>query len=140
MNALLCVALLVPGYGEKDILERIKAAGGWVNKNLYFTGELTVSFPDTTTDGDLGELCELRAVYDLRLAEARISDKGLRTVSELRELHHLDLCSTGVTDEGLRHLKLLSNLEELDLRDCPDITAEGVARLKKALPNCKIIR
>jgi hypothetical protein len=58
----------------------------------------------------------------------------------MRWLEALDLTGTNVTDKGLRHLEHMSNLQILALTDCPNITDAGVSRLRKALPNCKILR
>ena len=44
---------------------------------------------------------------------------------------------TKVTDEGLKEVAKFQKLELLWLGDM-QITAEGVAELKKALPNCNI--
>ena len=44
---------------------------------------------------------------------------------------------TNVTDEGLEELKGLANLSSLFLSDTK-VSPEGVARLKKALPQCTI--
>ncbi len=135
MNAtLLCVALLVPGYGEKDIRQRIVAAGG----KCY--GGVCVVMPRTTTDADLGDLCELPGLVQLGLFQTQITDTGLWTVSNLRGLRRLNLRSTAITDDGLGHLRSSSNLEVLLLERCPNITDEGVARLQKALPKCEIHR
>jgi hypothetical protein len=42
-------------------------------------------------------------------------------------------------DAGLVHLAALTNLEELNLQRT-QVTAEGAARLQKALPKCQIVR
>jgi hypothetical protein len=134
MNAtLLYVALLVPGYGEWDILKGIMDAGGEVD-----FGGAVVKMPRSTTDANLGELCELRDLYNLGLKGTSVTDKGMRTVAALRQLYSLDLARTGITDVGLRRLERLSKLSYLDLHNCPNITDAGVARLQKALPKCKI--
>ncbi len=53
MNAtLLCVAMLVPGYGEKEVLKGIRDAGG------HYCGVRCVTMPRNATDADLGDLCE----------------------------------------------------------------------------------
>jgi hypothetical protein len=137
MNAtLLCVALLVPEYGEKDILKGIRDAGGLVGVAL--DSGTAVRMPESTTDADLGELCEVRGLTFLSLIATNVTDKGLRTVTGLRGLSRLDLRGTVVTDEGLRHLQAMRNLDTVDLRKCPNITDEGIARLQKALPKCRI--
>jgi hypothetical protein len=129
MNAtLVCVALLVPGYGEKEILKRIEAAGGQVFADGLRRG---VSMPVTTTDADLGDLCELRGLSNLDLRRTQITDQGLRTVSGLRTLTGLRLFGTVVTDEGLRHLESSSNLEWLDLRLCPTSPTKALPASRK---------
>jgi hypothetical protein len=135
MNALLCVALLVPGYGEKEILKGIEAAGG----TLQDGGHIVIMGPETT-DADLDELCELRSLQFLALLDTKITDKGLQKVSGLRWLKWLFFAGAAITDDGLHHLESLSNLEYLDLHACPNVTADGVARLRKALPQCNIVR
>ncbi len=133
MNAtLLCVALLVPGYGEEDIVKRISAAGG--------AGHAGCIQWSTATDADLGELCELRSLERLDLDGSKVTDAGLRTLSNLRGLKLLSLAETAITDQGLRHLESMSQLRFLELDGCPQITDAGVARLQKALPMCKIDR
>jgi hypothetical protein len=47
------------------------------------------------------------------------------------------LRGTQVTDAGLVHLEGLDNLDFLYL-DNTQVTDEGVTKLQKALPNCKI--
>jgi hypothetical protein len=131
---LLCVALLAPGYGEKEILQRITQVGGGRG------GASCIAMPRTTTDADLDELCELRHLERLGLIGTRITDKGLATVSRLRSLKCLVLSRTVITDNGLHHLETLKGLGTLVLIDCPNLTDEGVARLQKALPNCLIDR
>ncbi len=89
MNAtLMCVALLVPGYGEKEIVERIIDAGGGVLFHKSGKGSM-VRMPEQATDDDIGELCELRDLYVLSLAGTKLTDKGLHTVADLRGLQNL---------------------------------------------------
>jgi hypothetical protein len=136
MNAtLLCLAMLVPGYGEKDILKRIDAEGGTV-----YSGGVLVELASNTTDADLRDLCELHRLVALNLSNTKVTDEGLRVVSGLRKLTVLELQGIRFTDVGLLHLETMSNLRRLDLRLCPNVTAEGVARLRKALQKCEIWR
>ncbi len=121
MNAtLLCVVLLAPGYGEKDVLQRIGSAGGRVSKGNG--GETWVTMSKSTTDADLRELCESSHPVGLDLVATQITDKGLQMVSGLRGLENLDLTGTAVTDAGLRHLESLGRLERLNLVGCPNVT------------------
>jgi len=61
------------------------------------------------------------------------------TEAELEKVTKLELISTQVNDAGLKEVAKLQNLERLLLNDNEQITKAGVAELKKALPNCKII-
>jgi hypothetical protein len=141
-STLLCLALLVPGYGEKDIVKRIEAAGGQVGWYEFtpprVPGMLVVRMATATTDKDLDELCELRDLGFLCLPYSKITDKGVRKVAALRNLTVLQLDGTAITDAGLRQLEGMNNLGGLDLVDCHNITDAGVTRLQKALPNCRI--
>ncbi len=104
------VLLAVVGVGqagEKAILKGIVDRGGTVSEN---EDGLSICMPPTTTDADLGELCELR------------------------RLRILSICDTEVTDKGLRTLESLDNLRSLHMMDCPNITVAGFERWKKAQP------
>jgi hypothetical protein len=145
MNALLCVALLVPGYGEKDIRKALEAAGVrecgviFVEPAKRYGPYDALDFEGVRgTDALLGKLCELQPVQGLCLQRSDVTDAGMAAVGGLKGLKYLNLRTTGVTDAGLRRLQGMSSLELLVLFDCPGITVEGVARLQKALPNCSI--
>jgi hypothetical protein len=51
---------------------------------------------------------------------------------------HFGARGTGLTDKAIAHLKCLPILSFADLRDTK-ITAEGVADLRKAFPDCRIL-
>ena len=53
-------------------------------------------------------------------------------------LAYLNLSMTAVTDDGLKYLKKLTNLTVLFL-NATQVTNQGIAELKQALPKCKII-
>jgi hypothetical protein len=77
MNAtLLCVALLVPGYGEKDIERRIIATGGAIARYKASGNLFQVDLSSKTTDEDLADLCELRHLNNLGLYDTRITDRA----------------------------------------------------------------
>ena len=69
----------------------------------------------------------------LRLDAAPITDDGLRYVASLTNLGQLYLDGTSVSDAGLKHLHGLTRLRVLNLHGTR-VTAEGVARLRLALP------
>jgi hypothetical protein len=132
---LLCVAIAGQA-GEKDIRKGIVDARGGAGPGFGF--RLFVGLPDVSTDADLGELCELPGLEALSLNGTKVTDKGFQVIAGLRWLAFLSLNDTAITDEGLRHLESMSNLQYLLLHRCPNITDEGVARLRKVLPKCQI--
>jgi hypothetical protein len=93
------------------------------------------------TDAGLPELTGMRNLNWLILGSGSITDSGLRHLEGMRGLIAVDLSNCPkITDAGLRHLEGLRGLARLELTGCPKITDAGVARLKKALPKCKITR
>jgi internalin A len=92
------------------------------------------------TDAHLKQVARLRGLKLLSLSGTHVTDAGTKELAVLTELEELWLDGTAVTDAGLRHLERLNKLEFLYLNNCPGVTDEGVARLQKALPKCKINR
>lgn len=133
---LLCAVLLLPGYGEKDILKRIADTGG--GAACSDDGTLVVLMPANTSDADLRDLCELRNLWALTLWDTKVTHRGLRTAAGLPTLKHLHIGGASITDEGLLALESASGLESLSLQNCPNVSEEGIARLRKALLRCKI--
>ena len=91
------------------------------------------------TDFTLERLKALKHLESLTLRKTRVSDAGLENLKGLEQLQELGLQLTKVTDAGLEHIKGLNQLKYLDLSGT-HVTATGVAKLQKALPNCKITR
>lgn len=92
----------------------------------------------------------------------RITDDGMKTVGSMRRMKHLDVCAHLVTDEGVRAIAELPDLEVLWLPGCritdesvetigsmkklrelnvqrTEITDSGLARIRRILPNCRIV-
>uniref|UniRef100_Q026S1 Leucine Rich repeats (2 copies) n=1 Tax=Solibacter usitatus (strain Ellin6076) TaxID=234267 RepID=Q026S1_SOLUE len=92
----------------------------------------------------------------------RITDRGMETIGGFANLRHLDICTHLITDEGVRALAGLQQLQVLwltrsrvsdasievlsqftGLRELnvnyTEITAQGLARLKLALPECRLV-
>jgi hypothetical protein len=67
----------------------------------------------------------------------KITDAGLKEVAKLQQLKVLNLGDTEITDAGLKDLAKFKQLEGLVL-DGTKITKADVAKLKKALPKCRI--
>ena len=101
--------------------------------------ELTLGLTQIT-DAGLVHLKGLTRLQTLHLASCpKITDAGLVHLKGLANLQGLNLWDTEITDAGLVHLKGLSSLQLLDL-SYTQITDAGVAGLKKALPNCDVLK
>jgi hypothetical protein len=105
------------------------------------TGQVTgLILSSATTDADLAGLCELRGLTLLGVAGgSQVSDEGLRTIADLPQVSELGFAGGNFTDAGLQHLEKMTGLKKLTLLRCSNVTDEGVARLRKALPDCVII-
>ena len=92
------------------------------------------------TDAGLMRLKGLTNLQTLSLYGTRITDAGLVHLAGLTNLQKLYLDGTQITDAGLVHLAGLTRLERLYLYlNRTRISDAGVAKLKKALPNCIIM-
>jgi len=85
---------------------------------------------------------QIKALTQLTFSSNRIDESLLRGLDQLGNLKVLKLRSFGsdgvITDKGISQLKKLRQLKELYLTGCENLTAEKLASLKKALPNCKV--
>ena len=101
--------------------------------------DLEILFLDRTqiTDDGLACLPQLPKLHGLHLADTHVTDSGLKHLHRFADLLQLSLDGCRVSDTGLEHLRGLANLELLNLT-YTDVTPEGVKKLQKALPNCKI--
>jgi WD40 repeat protein/serine/threonine protein kinase/Leucine-rich repeat (LRR) protein len=105
-------------------------------KNLSRLKQLHLGGNGITDDG-LVHLAGLRRLEELMINEPNVTDGGMVHLKDLRSLRRLELYDTAVSDAGLEHLTGLTRLESLDLTGT-FVTAEGAAKLKEALPDCKI--
>ena len=85
----------------------------------------------------LKELVKLKQLTKLHLSNTPISDSGLKELVKLKQLTSLNLSGTPITDTGLKELAKCKLLARLFLFNTK-VTKAGVARLKEALPDCKI--
>ena len=79
--------------------------------------------------------------YCLQLRELDLSGNRVRDYSVLAglpKLSVLTLTDADLTDEQLRYFSALQQLTYLDLRNNPQLTAEGLDALEKALPDCQV--
>ena len=87
----------------------------------------------------LRRLERLSLVYSTGFAGPQITDRGLVHLSRLSQLRSLNLIGAKITDECLELLVSLKRLETLSLTGTK-ISDDGVAQLRRALPDCSIQR
>jgi Leucine-rich repeat (LRR) protein len=92
---------------------------------------------DQVRDEDLRFVAPLRNLKKIELSSMFVTNDGIKHFSGLRKLEELVLGHARIGDNGLKPLAGLSNLRELSLIDT-QVTAEGVAWLRKRLPQLKI--
>ena len=96
------------------------------------------------TDEGLAKLRNLTELSSLSLGNlgptgARLArGKGLEALEDLPRLEQIQLSSPETSDDDLRGLARLRHLRLIDLAKNSQVTAEGVDRLKRALPDCII--
>jgi Leucine-rich repeat (LRR) protein len=73
----------------------------------------------------------------LTLDDCALGDEFLEPVGRMHSLKQLGLAGTPITDTGLGHLHGLKNLTALNVTKT-GVTAAGVAKLRVALPQCRI--
>jgi hypothetical protein len=84
------------------------------------------------------EIAVCLEIQKLTIAQAQITDAGIKDVSELQNLFYLNLNGcTAVTDLSVPILGHLSGLRELYISDT-GISQKGCDLLRKSLPNCTI--
>ena len=89
------------------------------------------------TDAGLEHLKGMTMLKSLNLSDTDVT--GLEHLKGLTNLKTLYLDYTKVTDAGLENLKGLKSLRSLGLTNT-NVTDEGVKKLQKALPDCRISR
>ncbi len=157
----------LPGCGEYEptadelsVAMSIREMGGRVTERGKMHVEVYLN-GTKISDGDLPMLEEFPHLELLNLQDTGITDEGMRHIGKLKNLKRLTLQHSKVTDAGLEHLIGMTSLEELDLVGLPitDLgleplhglinlkklyfdpqrtSAEGVRRLRDALPDTKI--
>ena len=91
------------------------------------------------TSAGLVHLKRLTQLRRLHLERTKVDDKGIENLTGLSNLEYLNLYATKITDKSLDSLADLKNLRQLYLWQT-DVTDDGVSKLKKALPELKIVR
>lgn len=109
----------------------------------YLTGlknlqDLTITYARIQGVG-LGYLKDLSQLKSLDLEGNPLDDAGMVYLRGLVQLQVLNLTGTQVSDTGMEHLTQLNQLARLYLRDTA-VTEDGVKMLRKALPDCDVVR
>jgi Leucine-rich repeat (LRR) protein len=73
----------------------------------------------------------------LSIDNCKIDDKGIVNIAKLPKLEVLSLNGDNITDASVPVLTKLKSLTGLGLRDTK-VTADGAARIRKALPKCHV--
>ena len=113
-----------------DGLARVAALKKIVRLNLRDT---------KVTSAGLGHIKGLTSLNRLHLERTAVDDSGTAHLAGLVNLEYLNLYNTRITDKTLVHLVGLKKLKQLYLWQT-GVTDEGVSRLEKALPGCRIVR
>lgn len=152
LDALVAIDLSGTAIEDSDV-ERFKSLVTLQELNLADTRitdagvpqlKSLTSLPRLVLDGDairgpgLTHLQDLTELTELRLGCPALTELFLVELGGLKKLERLSLARSHVSDEGAKYLAQLTRLKELDLSDT-QVTAAGVAELKKSLPQCRII-
>lgn len=150
---------------DKAAVAELKKSGAQVLELAQNDNRVDVAFH--LADGKIGNdhlkpLKGLKFVYGLNVRGKDIDDNGLQLLAETPSLVRLNVERTKVTDAGLKHLANLQNLEYLNVygNEITDagldavvpmkklkkiflwqtkVTIDGVAKLKAARPDLKIV-
>lgn len=124
---------------QKEAVEAILATGA----TLRFDFEIDQSgnsLPEASLPGPAWLRYWIGDDLGGNVVEAEVrSDDALQHTKDLPQLRQLHLVSKGITDTGLGHLEQMSQLEMLQVSET-GVTERGIKTLRKALPNCRIVR
>ena len=91
------------------------------------------------TPEDLERLSGLQNLDTLGLDHTNVGDEHLAKLNDLPKLRTLWLSKCPVTDAAVEHLQKFSTLHTLYLHGS-EVSEHGAKALKKALPNCQVLR
>ncbi len=109
-------------------------------KDYKEKGPIELKIKDTAiTDRGLQVLADTGHPFSqLDLDGTQITDAGLVHLQRIPKLtSYVGLSNTSITDEGIDALSQLKKVRQINLT-ATKVTAQGVARLKAALPKCQI--
>ena len=111
-----------------DCLQHLQVFSGLLLLDLAHTG---------VTNKGLRHIAGLSSLQALDLSATQVTEEELADLRSLTALRYLGLARTGMTDDAIPHLAALTTLRTLGLTKT-GITAEGLAKLRRALPECTV--
>ncbi len=90
-------------------------------------------------DAGLPAVAALPKLEVLVLGNTLVTDAGLAALAKCPALKELHLPMTDVTDAGLASLASIRTLAKVAFDKQTKVTPQGIARLEKALPGCKVV-
>ncbi len=135
---------LRPLANLKDLVS-LDLAGTRLNDNSLSLAQSFANLRLLRLDGTdvagpgLALLKECKKLTILSLADTAITDAGIKSLLELPALTEVDLSETDISDAGLEALAAHPALHKVELRGA-SITADGLARLKKTLPDAPLFK
>jgi peroxiredoxin/Leucine-rich repeat (LRR) protein len=97
----------------------------------------TLEYSGRLTDAGLRQLAPLKAMINLDVRNADVTDDGLQHLAGMKDLDELTIGGR-ITDEGLRHLANLQSLRVLQL-NTRTVSLEGVKWLWERLPSLQMV-
>lgn len=76
----------------------------------------------------------------LNVGHTAVNDMGLIWLQDLPNLKVLSLAGTEITDDGLKHVVRCRRLQVLNLERARGLSEIAVARLKRKMPGCLIVK
>ena len=127
---------------ERESIYRLCEMGGTytmcsaVDSNSFFRS-VPLSFLNQVYKIDLS--ADAQAGRAFKSGKYKVNDAGLVHLKALKKLRVLDFEDTAVTDGAVVHLRSLESLRTLNLRGTK-VTDRGVEEIRRALPDCEVIR
>jgi hypothetical protein len=138
-----CLGGVARGDAELDAVQNIKKLGGNIIRDPNQSSQpVAQAFlkGKKTTDEVLASVRVFPKLIILDVRDASVTDKGLKHLAGLPKLRILRLFNLPVTDAGILAIKDCKSVTWVEIKDCPKVTAKGIAALKKAMPKCAINR
>lgn len=88
------------------------------------------------SDDDIKRLYNINDIAAIRLP-GDFNDGQMTLLKNVTGLRHVNISANGITDAGLSHLHSIKSLERVVVFSS-DVTEQGIAALKDALPDCKV--